>query len=120
MKTIKVIDLLNKIANGEEVPKEIRYRDKRWEYTTTFLGTGYQYYDFGFQEWKTLQRQVYLEEHLNDEVEIIEEDEEIEKLEYCEIGDDTLDGLVKSINEVNKELVTAINGLVKEVKRIKG
>lgn len=25
MKTIKIIDLLNKIANGEEVPKKIRY-----------------------------------------------------------------------------------------------
>ena len=27
MKTIKIIDLLNKIANGEELPKEIKYYD---------------------------------------------------------------------------------------------
>ena len=26
MKTIKIIDLLNKIANGEEVPKKIKYQ----------------------------------------------------------------------------------------------
>jgi len=32
MKTIKVIDLLNKIANGEEVPKKI-----------IFLGNTYRY-----------------------------------------------------------------------------
>ena len=28
MKTIKMIDLLNKIANGEEVPKKIKFYDK--------------------------------------------------------------------------------------------
>ena len=31
-KTIKVIDLLNKIANGEDVPKKIKWRDKIWDY----------------------------------------------------------------------------------------
>lgn len=30
--TIKIIDLLNKIANGEEVPKKIRYINLIWEY----------------------------------------------------------------------------------------
>ena len=70
---MKIIDLLVKIANGEEVPKKIRYRDNIWEYTSTILGKGYQYYSECYQEWKTLQNQVYLEECLNDEVEIIEE-----------------------------------------------
>ena len=32
MKTMKVIDLLNKIANGEEVPKRIKYINSIWEY----------------------------------------------------------------------------------------
>ena len=29
---MKIIDLLNKIANGEEVPKKIRYINLIWEY----------------------------------------------------------------------------------------
>lgn len=77
---IKIIDLLNKIANGEETPKKIKYRDKIWERTLTINGRGYQYYSELHQEWKTLQNQVYLEECLNDEVEIIEEPKKIEKL----------------------------------------
>ena len=31
-KTIKVIDLLNKIANGEELPEEIKYDNTIWQY----------------------------------------------------------------------------------------
>lgn len=75
---IKVIDLLNKIANGEEVPNKIKYRNKIWEYTSIVKGRGYQYYSVMYEEWKTLQNQVYLEECLNDEVEIIEEPKKIE------------------------------------------
>ena len=29
---MKIIDLLNKIANGEEVPKQIKYRDWLYEF----------------------------------------------------------------------------------------
>ena len=32
MKTIKIIDLFVKIANGEEVPKRIKYINSIWEY----------------------------------------------------------------------------------------
>lgn len=32
MKTIKIIDLLNKIANGKEVPKKIKYVNLIWKY----------------------------------------------------------------------------------------
>jgi len=32
MKTMKVIDLLNKIANGEEMPKKIIYNNKVFEW----------------------------------------------------------------------------------------
>ena len=80
---IKVIDLLDKIAKQEEMPKKIKYRDYVWEYTSTILGKGYQYYNEYYQEWKTLQSQVYLEECLNDYVEIIEEPKKIEKIARC-------------------------------------
>ena len=29
---IKIIDLLNKIANKEQVPEKIKYENKIWEY----------------------------------------------------------------------------------------
>lgn len=32
IKTIKIIDLLNKIANGEEVPKKIKINNVIYEY----------------------------------------------------------------------------------------
>lgn len=35
MKTIKIIELLNKIANGEEVPNKIKYRNIYFVYDTT-------------------------------------------------------------------------------------
>ena len=76
---MKIIDLLNKIANSEEVPNKIKYRNKIWEYTSTVKGKGYQYYSILYSEWRTLQNLVYLEECLNDEVEIFGEPKKIEK-----------------------------------------
>ena len=73
---MKVIDLLNKIANGEEVPKKIKWRDKIWTYNnkdqdyeindTDLLG-------YGFCNHKTL-------DFINDEVEILEEKKIPEKI----------------------------------------
>ena len=74
---MKVIDLLNKIANGEEVPKKFRYKGETYIYRTyTFedgdIMTGYGFEDGG---WLNIWR-----DNLNDEVEIIEEDKKIEKI----------------------------------------
>ena len=49
----------------------------------------------------------------------IEEEKEIEELEYCKIDDDTILGLTKSINELNYEYVNKINELVREVNKLK-
>ena len=77
MKKIKIIDLLNKVANGEEVPQEIRYNNI------------IRYFDKNDQDYKNDERGIelylfhtvlasgsgeLLKERLNDEVEIIEED----------------------------------------------
>ncbi len=74
---MRIIDLLNKIANGEEVPKKIKYQFKTFE-----LNEEYRYirvdkveYDYGL---KTLMDYV-LECDLNYEVEIIEEEKAIKK-----------------------------------------
>lgn len=70
---MKVIDLLNKIANGE-IPKNIRYNYM----FMTYDEEKQNYYDgFGSEiDWKYT-----IMEYINDEVEIIEEKEIPEKLE---------------------------------------
>lgn len=66
---MKVIDLLNKIANGEiEANTELFYKKEK-----------YRHIDNLFENY-------YVEEVLNDEVEIIEEDKKIEKLEIVHNG----------------------------------
>ena len=72
---IKVIDLLNKIANGEEVPKKIKY-----EKDTYIHIDNYCYYceDTNL----ILSDRIFVEySKLNDEVEIIEEPKKIKKIE---------------------------------------
>ena len=74
---MKVIDLLNKIANGEEVPKKIKWGEfeLEWEelgfHDYKFLGTGNHLLFQGFAT-----------SVLNDEVEIIEE-KKIKRLQSC-------------------------------------
>ena len=120
---IKIIDLLVKIANGEEVPKKIKYRDRIWEYTTTVIGKGYQYYNDFYQEWITLQNQVYLEEVLNDEVEIIEEPKKIEKIKSN--GDEFYSDYIGTwISKNNTDaycefLMNKINEIIEEIKILK-
>lgn len=66
---MKIIDLLNKIAKDEEVPRKIKFDDE--EYT---LGYGNTYQD---KNGKYLVGGRYNNLILNDEVEIIEEEKEI-------------------------------------------
>ena len=71
---MKVIDLLNKIANGEEVPKKIKVGDYIWNYDEI---------DFRANDDRGYLFEVHTrinEEDLNEVVEIIEEDKKIEKL----------------------------------------
>ena len=123
MKTIKIIDLLNKIANGEEVPKKIRFDNTNWN---RICGEKYVYYVndtdndlfiYFFRKNITFT--------LNDEVEIIEEEKEIEKIKsngidfysdcinvwinkeetvaYCEFLMNKVNELIDAVNEIRKE-----------------
>jgi len=100
-KKIKIIDLLNKVANGEEVPEIIVYQDKIFvkskdnDYTT----------DDGVPLVHLLN---YNLSNLNDDVEILKDNtEEIEELSYewttNEIAD-RVDKLIKAVNEIRKDL----------------
>ncbi len=105
---MKVIDLLNKIANGEELPKVIKYEnrilyleDEADEYPPTF-----NYYD---KDGNNALFEGWIGQYLNDEVEIIEENKEIEKI--TNIGRFTrnqkklahkINELIDKVNELDK------------------
>ena len=74
---MKVIDLLNKIANGEEVPKKIKFDDDNiiFEYNGDY---------FNSKNGVFLEEYCHLTTSLNDEVVIIEEDKKITKLDFIE------------------------------------
>lgn len=80
---MKIIDLLNKIANGEEVPKKIRITDIDDRITRHYNF----FYDEDDQEYKDgelfpLGARLILDRVLNEKVEILEEEKKIpEKLE---------------------------------------
>ena len=73
---MKIIDLLNKIAKGEEVPEKIKFK-----------GEEYMFYGINYttpSEHKALHRRIELN-NLNDEVIVIEEEKEIEKIKELPI-----------------------------------
>lgn len=77
---MKIIDLLNKMAKGEEVPKKIKYDDDIYIHVDNYC-----YYCQETNE--ILSQNIYAEfSRLNDEVEIIEEEKEIEKLSFCDFA----------------------------------
>ena len=90
---IKVIDLLNKIANGEEVPKEIKYDTMNYVF---------RHYDYKEVHGELIDEQSsWLEKidfyKLNDEVEIIEEDKKIKKLDLDK--EESLKAVIKTAQD---------------------
>ena len=84
---MKIIDLLNKINNNEEVPEKVKYQDTIFEYDKNQKEYNHQK-DNGYYE--TLLYRVmtthFIDVLLRAEVEVIEENKEIEeKLDWEEI-----------------------------------
>ena len=113
---IKIIDLLNKIANDEEAPKKIKIKNVIYEYRGYMYCTEKANYqdieDYLFGKWNF--------NILNDYAEIIEEPKKIEKwgegaleeMEKC--TNYTLEDLQKYIRilaETQNELIDEINNL---------
>ena len=103
---MKIIDLLNKIVNGEEVPKHIKYLNLIWEYDDEIKDyindDSYLIYSlnaFG----------------LNNEIEIVEEPKKIEKIEMCTSGIMGFDG----VENITTELKNKINELIDEINNLK-
>jgi len=122
-KTIKVIDLLNKIANGEEIPKKIKVKDYIFIWKVSDNGTGYYNVkeDTGYY-W--LENYVSLDnsEDLNTEIEIIEEEPEIDiqKLKGIEKTSTTIstDNEVRIAYSLIHDCENKINDLTKAVKQL--
>ena len=101
---MKVIDLLNKIANGEEVPKKIK---KTWVYEWTYdeLRNDFCYIT---TEGERFDSDWLIINMLDSEVEIIEEDKKIKKIGLinpCESEADAIlhkkiDEIIDKINEM--------------------
>ena len=95
---MKVIDLLNKIAKGEEAPKKIRFDCTYWE---KVCGEKYPYYiDDCDNDLFIYFFRKNLTFTLNDEVEIIEE---VEDKEYEDIEETTGDYIVPNTPATENE-----------------
>ena len=106
---IKIIDLFNKIVNNDEVPKKIRYFGEIYEYSEEMKF----YYQNGF----SMYRDFFTEGNcLNDEVEIIEEEKEIEKIGeiYDGFTDSYYDTCLETTIKKVDEIIDVVNKLKKE------
>lgn len=116
-KTIKIIDIFIKIANGEEVPVMVRMNGIDECEDIIFL------YDKDIQDYKSKDEDYLFEiifnknfPVLNLEVEILEEDKKIEKLTFNDTDVCCVDGLMKqSLNIKNKinEIIDRLEELEK-------
>lgn len=82
---MKVIDLLNKITNGEEVPEKIKHINNVWFYNET--NKDYCRNSGSFIYWLTcsiFDSDMPTKDILNEEIEIIEEPKRIEKITWEE------------------------------------
>lgn len=104
--TIKIIDLLNKIANDEEVPKKIKINNVIYEYRGYMYCTEKANYqdieDYLFGKWNF--------NILNNEAEIIEEPKKIEKIDF---------GTLNTQKEKNRAMKDKINELIDEINNLK-
>lgn len=101
---MKVIDLLNKIAKGEEVPNKIRI--DHWCYSFEWEEHLENYYDEN-ADLDLMSVLSMSKEELNYEVKIIEEEKNIEKLKLSQFANK------------QKKLATKINELIDIVKELK-
>ena len=106
---MKIIDLLNKINNNEEVPEKVKYQDTIFEYDKNQKEYNHQK-DNGYYE--TLLYRVmtthFIDVLLRAEVEVIEENKEIEELEISEkdrkMHSDYINNIADKLNEVINKL----------------
>ena len=111
MKTIKIIDLLNKIANGEELPKKIKHCGAVYKHIYFDVYKNHDYEDALSGDLLFADRLI-IQEHLTDELEILDEEDEFEDIEEMNLD-------VNCTCEWNfGEVYDTINQLIKNQKKI--
>lgn len=111
---MKVIDLLNKIANGEETPKKIMYENISYYWCEPC-----KIYERDEDTTRDLYNDI---DNLNDEIEIIEEPKKIEKIKTKLFANDGIfinDNVinVKKINAVEAHIIRKLNEIIDYINR---
>lgn len=112
---MKIIDLLVKISQGEKMPKKIKYEGFVWEYDK--VAKDYYRNDID-EEYIYLFQDLFKKEtglFINNEVEIIEEDKKIIRLEFEEGNIEDKLFLARYITHNRAK----INELIDEVNKLK-
>ncbi len=112
---MKIIDLLVKISQGEKMPKKIKYEGYVWEYDK--VAKDYYRSDID-EEYIYLFQDLFKKEtgfFINNEVEIIEEDKKIIRLEFEEGNIEDKLFLARYITHNRAK----INELIDEVNKLK-
>lgn len=104
---MKIIDLLNKIAKGEEVPKEIKFEGELCSFDVE--DKDYYCERYGNIVWYLVDTSNNMNEVLDTELEIISEEKEIEKLGYCCVNKN---GETRNFVDVEEVLKNKINELI--------
>ena len=97
---MKIIDILNKVASGKDVPREIKYGGKIWKYKVP--AGDYRCEDDERWLFTYLFDTTHIKNFINSKVKIIEEDKNIsfEKIEELTCG--TYDFETQTINLIIK------------------
>lgn len=114
---MKVIDLLNKIANGEEVPKKIRIYG--WCYEFEWIEYKDNYYDKS-EDIDLMSALSMCSDELNRKVEIIEENDKIEKLDSWTVSVGRVDesNIEKYIHKLFRQQFETFNKLNEIINKI--
>ena len=103
---MKVIDILNKIANGEEVPKKIVYDNKEFEFDILEKQYTSHNEDYSINNDLTYYIDEIKCDTLHEEIEIIEKPKKIEKFttkyNCSELDFDMIDKLNEVIDKINE------------------
>lgn len=125
---IKLIDLLNKIYNNDNIPKKIIYDNCKWEYLSEYSDykNEYKSYLFGYY----IANYDDIHSFLNQEIEIIEEDKKIEKLNdkaryyFSTVANgmtkrdrEALDEMFEKCYKTIDELIDEVNKLIEKEKQ---
>ena len=125
-KEITIIEVINKIANREEVPQKIKYKDKIYIYSETdqdYLECG----EDDFYLFRYVFCNLRTRDFINDKVEILEEDKDIEEIELLEEKDKNGNkkyylfafGNKYPIRIVDIYLAAKLNEVIKEVNKLR-